>query len=233
MKKWAIVVIFCLVIFYPLLIFAAFSDQVVENTKLAVVALYLDEDLMYFRASGFFIDSSGTIITAKHVVKNYSRLWAQLYDGRKLELIPASFQESDDLAIMLPKISENIVFPYLKLGDADSLSIDKPIMAIGNSVNGLRQVLYGNIKNLRVKIFVEDYDLVPIKFNSTIEHNIIIPKGFSGSPLIDNNGAVLGINIATSKIPSDNRLSYAISLVEIESFIKEFGKKSPELIKKF
>ena len=230
MKKSAILGIFFLVIFYPLLIFAVFPDKVIENTKSAIVALYEDENLNYLRGSGFFIDSSGAVITAKHVVRNHLKLWARLYDGRKLELTPARFQESDDLAIMLPKISgnETPAFLFLKLGNINNLAVGQPVMAIGNSQNGLWQVFYGNIENLHRQIITEN-NLV----FTTIEFNIIIPKGFSGSPLVSENGEVLGINIANAKASSGNNLSYAISLVEIKSFIKEFYKKSPELIKKF
>lgn len=235
MKKLAILGIFWLIIFYPSLIFANFSDKIIENTKSAVVALYTDENLEYLRASGFFIDSSGTVITAEHAVKNYPRLWARLYDGRKLELIPVLFQESDDLAIMLPKISENekTAFPYLKFGDIDNLAIGKPIMVIGNSLSGLWQVLYGNIENLRREIIVENGYPIPKNFNFTIEYSIIISKGFSGSPLTDKNGDVLGINISVTKISLGENLSYAISLLKIKSFIEEFYRKFPKLIKKF
>jgi len=230
MRKCAIWGIFCLVIFYPLLIFAVFPDKVIEDAKSAVVALYADEDLNYLRGSGFFIDSSGAVITAKHVVRNYPKLWALLYDGRKLELTPARFQENDDLALILPKISgsETSIFPFLKLGDINNLTIGKPVMAVGNSVNSLWQVLYGNIENLYIKIITEN-DMI----FTVIEFNITIPKGFSGSPLVDENGEVLGINIANAKASSNHNLSYAISLVEIKLFTKEFYKKSPELIKKF
>lgn len=228
MKKRAILLIFCLAIFYPLIIFAAFPNKVVENVKSAVVALYVDKYLTGFRASGFFIDSSGTIITAKHAVAGYPRLWARLYDGRKLELILAGFQENDDLAIMFPKISENEIFvsPYLKFNDNTNLAVGQSIMAVGSSLSGLWQTLYGNIKNLHRRMVIE-YDSIPKKeFNSMIEYNLLIPKGFSGGPLVDENGDVLGVNIAATKTDSDENLSYAIS-------IEELYRNSPELIKKF
>lgn len=220
MKNWPIFGILCLTIFYPSLISAVFQDNVIENTKSAVVAIYYDENLNYFRASGFFIDSSGTVLTAKHVTSNYPKLWALMYDGRKLELIPARFEESNDLAIMLPKISEKNVsaFSYLKFSDINSLSIGQHVMTIGNSADGLWQVLYGNIENLHRGIIIKNGNLT----FTAIEFNIIVPRGFSGSPLIDESGNVLGINIAKG-----HDLSYAISLVEIKSFIKEFYKKSP------
>ncbi|OGY48942.1 MAG: hypothetical protein A3B89_02505 [Candidatus Buchananbacteria bacterium RIFCSPHIGHO2_02_FULL_40_13] len=224
MRKSAILGIFFLVIFYPLLIFAVFPDKVIEDVKSSVVALYADEDLNYLRGSGFFIDSSGAVITARHVARNYPKLWALLYDGRKLELTPARFQESNDLAIILPKISgsEASVFPFLKLGNINNLTVGQPVMAIGNSNNGLWQGFYGNIENLYRQIITEN-NLV----FTTIEFNMIIPKGFSGSPLVDENGEVLGINIANARASSGNNLSYAISLMEIKLFIKEFHKKSP------
>lgn len=231
MRKWAIFGTFWIIIFYPSLVFTAFSDKTIENTKSAVIALYEDENLSYLRGSGFFIDSSGAIITARHVVKKYPQLWARLYDGRKLEFIPTQFQENDDLAIMLPKILENEknIFPYLKFGNIDNLVIGQPVMAIGNSSGGLWQVLYGSIEDLRRKIVVENDNLI----FSTIEFNIIIPKGFSGSPLVNENGEAIGMNLANSKASSGYNLSYAISLIEIKSFIKKFYQKSPELIKKF
>lgn len=231
MRKLVVLLIFCFIVFYAPIVFAAFPDNVVENTKSAVVALYSDENLEYFRASGFFIDSSGTVITAKHVVENYPRLWARLYDGRKLELIPVRFQERDDLAIMLPKIPENkkTSFPYLKFGDIDNLAVGQQVMAVGNSFGSLWQVLYGNIENLSRKIIMEHNDLIL----TAIEFNIIVPDGFSGSPLVGESGKVLGINIAKSKVSSGYNASYAVSLVEIKLFIEEFHRKSPGLIKKF
>lgn len=224
MRKRIIFIIFGLIVFYPLPAFAVFTDKVIEDVRSAIVALYLDEDLMHFRASGFFIDPSGTIITAKHVVKNYPKLWARLYDGRKLELIPIQFQENNDLAIMLPNLSENekAAFPFLKFSDAKNLAVGQPVMTIGNSSGGLWQILYGSIEDLHRKIIVENDNLVFTVIGSTM----IIPKGFSGSPLVDENGEVLGMNISVAKISSGYNSSYAISLIEIKSFIKEFYKKS-------
>lgn len=219
MRKWVVLGVFCLVIFYSLVVFAAFTNNVVENTKSAVVVLYLDENLEYFRGSGFFIDSSGAVITAKHVVRDSTILWARLYDGRKLELLPVRFQESNDLAIMLPKILENEKnsFTYLKFGDINQLAVGQPVMAIGNSFGSLWQVLYGNIENIRREIILRNDG--PLA--TAIEFNITILKGFSGSPLVDKNGNVLGINVAIG-----SSVSYAISLVEIKSFIEEFYRKS-------
>ncbi len=230
MRKLAAIV--CFIVFYPLSVFAAFPNEVIENVKSAVVALYLKEDLTGFRGSGFFIDSLGTLITAKHAVENYERLWAQLYNGKKLELILDRFEENNDLAVMLPIMPENekIVFSYLKFGNTHNFVVGQPIAVVGNSYGSLWQVIYGNIRNLHMKITLEDNGLI----FTVIEYNISIPKGFSGSPLIDENGELMGMSISTAAIKTslDDNRSYAIRSAEIKSFMEEFHRP-PESIKDF
>ena len=130
---------------------------------------------------------------------------------------------------MLPKVSKNesFNFPYLKFSDINKLAVGQPVMSIGNSINGLWQVVYGDIENMYKNIIVEDdVNLNMVKFKSIIEHSSIMPKGFSGSPLVDEKGEVLGMNIAISKFSSDRNSSYAINLGMIRSFVEEFNRKN-------
>jgi S1-C subfamily serine protease len=224
MRKIAILAAFLIIFGFSTVAYAAFSDKAIENAKSAVVAIYTDQSIHMFRGSGFFY-SRNAIITAGHVVEGYSRVWGLLNDGRKIELIPVNLQDNNDLAILLPFNSEyeKMNFPYLNFGNIKGLDFGGRVAAIGSTKDNLWQVVYGIIQNVNQKIAIPKTKAKPI----TIVYNPGVPKGFSGSPLIDENGDVIGVNAATLQ----SVYGYAISLVEIQPFIEEFYQKLPEISK--
>lgn len=211
-----------LFVFIAVPAFAEVPDAIIEQTKSAVVAIYADQDLKFLRGSGFFIDSQGRVLTNKHVVSEHERLWIKLYDGRSFEA-EKIFPGNNDLFILKPVINTELAepFPYLKFADRGySYYYFHDIAAIGNSLEGTWQVVKGQTKGLRVS------------FNNqgVGQYSPTVLGGFSGSPLINESGFVIGVTTYSfyklAVVYSDILFSEALDLNEVATFIANFYKAS-------
>lgn len=238
MRRFLILSTILMIILFPAAVFAEFTPEIIENAKSAIVVIYDGDILM---GSGFFIDSLGTILTNRHVILGGQYLWALLFNGKniKLELLWAD----GDLALLKPVDKNDRKFPFLEFEKENNLNIGQAVAAIGHG-GGFWQVIRGTIKgwrsNLKVQSVSSAYNFNAITYSPTIL------TYFSGGPLLDKNGFVVGINSASDKLDKsvnyDNFFSYAIPANDIKSFISDFDRmsllvqsiasKSPKLSKK-
>lgn len=216
MRKMAAFLILALLIAAP--VWAQVSDEIIEKTKHGVVVLYDSENPRYVRGSGFIIDAGGNVLTNYHVCENCPRLWARLYDGRKLELVKDFIWQQKDMAVWHPlpaSIGGRPVFPYLNLSDSSWLAPDAPVASIGNSKYSVWQVIKGNFK--------EKYYF--------LKHQPTILYGFSGSPLINEEGYVVGLNVGSDNrdvsVTQEGFYASAIALDDVKEFLDYFyGRKT-------
>lgn len=213
---------------------AQVSDELIEKVKPAIVALYADNDLKNLRGSGFIFDAQGNILTNYHVCEKCPRLWAKFLDGRRFELTRVFIWPDNDMAIWRPlpaSLGNQSAFLYLRLNDSSYLMPGAALAAIGhtkdfqNKDNPNKDLLWQLIRGE----FKEKYFY--LRYQPTILY------GFSGSPLINENGYVVGLNAGSDSryvsIIKDKFYTYAITLDDIKEFLDYFyGRKTvakPEL----
>lgn len=166
------------------------------------------------QGSGFIINEDGYLITNQHVIDGAQKIKVTVgsspreYDA---EIIGAD--EALDIALLKIKVQENapapggpaapkIKWPYLPLGDSDSLQLGDPVMALGNPV-GLNQSVNTGIisQKHRGGLKPSGRDL----YVELIQMQIPINPGSSGGPVIDVSGRVVGVSesilTATSAVP--------------------------------
>jgi S1-C subfamily serine protease len=137
--------------------------------------------------SGVIVDGAhGLVITNFHVVRNAQAVEVGLKDGRKLPAAPVALAPELDLAVL--KIDARDL-PSLKLGDSSKLEVGDYVVAIGNPFNLGQTVTSGIISAMDRPLGQGDSR----RFLQTVAP---INPGNSGGPLIDLDGAVIGINSA-------------------------------------
>lgn len=172
--------------------------------------------------SGIIATSNGYIITNNHVAggKN-KRIIVSLSDGRSIDGVTVWSDPVIDLAIV--KINQKNL-PTLPLGDANTLQVGEPAIAIGNPL-GLqfqRTVTQGIISALNRTIKI-DTEQGSNYMEDLIQTDASINPGNSGGPLINSRGEVIGIN--TIKVTSAESMGFAIPINIAIPIIKQFAEK--------
>lgn len=174
--------------------------------------------------SGFLISADGLIITNKHVVEQDDvEYTAFLNDGKKFDASVVARDPSNDLAVI--KI-EGQEFPYLELGSSSDLKIGQTVIAIGNALGEFRNtVSVGVISGLSRSITAGNGLGQREQLEGVIQTDAAINPGNSGGPLLDLDGAVVGVNVAVARGSQNIGFSLPVDLVKgvVES-VKETGR---------
>jgi serine protease Do len=214
MKKAAI---FCALLTLLPGLALALSDEDIERLKPAVVAIYCDENLELLRGTGFVISPSGNLLTNNHVVRNCSNFWAQFYNKEKFQIAKQTVWERRDMALFrIIRNEKSGPFPFLAFGKPADIALGKSVVAIGHGGSMWRAVR-GRIVGTRVSNLLSG--AVMIDFTPSII------GGFSGGPLLDENGKVVGMNTFGARNIADiddSKDASAIHIAEIESFLVDY-----------
>ncbi len=140
--------------------------------------------------SGFLINDAGFIMTNFHVISGSSRIQVTLSDQSQYYARLLDGDRSDDLALI--KINPKKKAEFLRLGDSDHLQVGQKVLAIGNPFGLEGTLTVGVVSSIGRKIDGEDQQ----QLEGMIQTDAAINGGNSGGPLLDSNGAVIGINTA-------------------------------------
>lgn len=173
--------------------------------------------------TGFIVDKSGLIITNSHVVDSVSGQYSVvLKDGTSYEVDKIHLDEQNDLAILEIAAKD---LPTVVLGDSDKLKVGQKAVAIGNALGQFQNtVTVGVVSGIGRSITASGaLGTAQKMYESVIQTDAAINPGNSGGPLLNIDGQVIGINVATSS-GADN-ISFAIPINTLkpvlESFVKE------------
>jgi len=159
------------------------------------------------QGSGFFINSTGLLVTNDHVIRGASDVIAKLPSGAYYELQSLKHEDqSADIAIL--QFDARDTPSVIGFGNSDSLYAGEKVYAIGTPVGQESTVSEGNISNPNQKGFVQ--------FTAPIS------PGSSGGGLFEQNGSVIGITSAYIDIQTGPQAKEAQNLnfaVPINSLI--------------
>jgi S1-C subfamily serine protease len=194
---------------------ATINPQEIAKKAFGSTVLIVMEDAkgtLISLGSGFFI-RGGEIASNLHVVEGAARGYVKLV-GQKtkydIEGITAVDQERD---LIILKIMDSRS-PALTLGNSDAIQVGESVYAVGNPqglegtfsqgiVSGIRQV--GTDKLLQIT--------APIS------------PGSSGGPVLDGEGEVIGVSVATFK--SGQNLNFAIPSSYLKTLLGRSGPAKP------
>lgn len=158
--------------------------------------------------TGVLVSGDGLILTNNHVIAGASRITVTLADKRVYEATVVGADPTTDIALI---VVDEGGLPTARLGDSDAVRVGEWVLAIGNpafhrastldftvtsgivSAKGrpldvIRQeLLQGREQTRAVAAYaIEDF----------IQTDAAINPGNSGGPLVDLDGAIIGINTA-------------------------------------
>tara|TARA_R110002049_G_scaffold177616_3_gene344814 strand:+ start:867 stop:1907 length:1041 start_codon:yes stop_codon:yes gene_type:complete len=192
-----ILLTFMALIFATNIIHAQTPQEVAQRAFKSTVLLVMEDDRgqPLSLGSGFFIDN-GVIASNLHVIEGASRGYAKLVGiDTKFDIngIIAIDREHD---LVLMQVTETNT-PSLPLGNSDNVQTGETVFAVGNP-QGLEgtfsQGIISSVRNVRS--------------DKILQITAPISPGSSGGPVLNQNGEVIGVSVATFR--SGQNLNFAI-----------------------
>jgi S1-C subfamily serine protease len=173
--------------------------------------------------SGFVIDNEGHVITNNHVIEGAGKVTVKLGDSETS--YPAEVVGTDpgtDIALLKVDAPASEFHP-LTLGHSSDLEVGDPVVAIGNPFGLDRTVTSGIVSALQRDIQAPN----GFSISHVIQTDAAINPGNSGGPLINAEGAVIGINaqIATGGGSNGNvGIGFAIPIDTVRANLEQLKK---------
>lgn len=169
--------------------------------------------------SGFIFDPQGYIFTNRHVIKGADEIEVTLEGKKKYKARVISADPKTDVAII--KIDGH-GFPYVRLGDSNSLEVGDWVLAIGNPF-GLTQTVTAGIVSAKGRT-----DMGILDHEEFIQTDAAINPGNSGGPLVNIDGLVVGMNTAIlSRSGGYMGIGFAIPINAIKKVAQAAMEKRP------
>ena len=156
--------------------------------------------------SGFLVSADGYILTNHHVIEGAARITVALADKRIFQAEVVGSDPLTDVAVIrIPATN----LPAVPLGDSDSTRVGEWVLAIGNpgfdGASPLDFTVTGGIISAKGRglevLAIEEPEptqegLEKLIIEDFIQTDAVINPGNSGGPLVNLQGAVIGVNTA-------------------------------------
>ncbi|WP_119070327.1 S1C family serine protease [Aggregatilinea lenta] len=139
--------------------------------------------------SGFVVDTEGHIVTNNHVVEGATDIEVNFVDGTIVRGTVVGTDANSDLAVIQVDLPADQLHP-VTFADSDALTIGQSVLAIGSPFGQRWTLTTGIISGLERTID----GLNNFSIGGVIQTDAAINPGNSGGPLLDLNGAVIGVN---------------------------------------
>jgi S1-C subfamily serine protease len=153
------------------------------------------------QGSGVLISPDGYILTNSHVARAPGALRVRFGGGGEAEAVPVGADDRTDLAVV--RAAGLAAPPSLMLPDRTPVRIGELVVAIGNPLGLERSVSLGVVSALHRDLPTRDGVL-----EGLIQTDASVNPGNSGGPLLDTDGAVVGIT--TAMLPWARGIAFAI-----------------------
>ena len=171
--------------------------------------------------TGFIVRKDGYILTNRHVVADESATYRVLLtDGTQKDGAVVFRDPLLDLALV--KIAGGAL-PAAALGDSDALLLGQAVIAIGNALGEYsNSVSVGIISGKNRTIEASDGARV-VRLAGILQTDAAINPGNSGGPLVNLQGEVIGVNVAT--VIGGSNISFSVPINTAKEVVnRELGK---------
>ena len=172
---------------------------IAASTLPAVVSILVEGDTEAGSGSGFIVRPDGYILTNNHVVAvagDTGSLTVVFQDGSRAEGTLVGTNASYDVAVVKVDRAD---LPTLALGDSEAVKVGDVTIAIGAPL-GLDGTVTSGIVSAVDRPVTAGETEDDVSFINAIQTDAAINPGNSGGPLLDGNGAVIGVNSAIATI---------------------------------
>ncbi|MEY2665723.1 MAG: hypothetical protein RLZZ480_828 [Candidatus Parcubacteria bacterium] len=177
--------------------------------------------------SGFIVSNDGMVVTNNHVVSDDEAKYSIVLTDGTVYTVDVLDRDADlDIAIL--KINEPIekALSYLDFGDSSKLRLGETVVAIGNALAEFQNsVSVGVVSGLSRSIVASDEWGRSEQLDQVIQTDAGINPGNSGGPLLNREGKVIGVNVATSRGADNIGFALPASMVKraVDS-VREHGE---------
>ncbi len=177
--------------------------------------------------TGFIIESTGLMVTNKHVVNDRSATYVvYLADGRSLPGTIVAVDPANDIALL--KISATGL-PTVTLGNSDTMEVGQTVLAIGNSLGRYQNtVTRGVISGTGRTVVASDNRGGSEELSDIIQTDAAINPGNSGGPLVNIRSEVIGMN--TAQDIQGQSIGFAIPINSVKTVVDSV-KKTGKIIR--
>jgi serine protease Do len=160
-----------------------------------------DDKPNYGHGSGFIIDPSGVLVVNDYMVADALAITVTLSDGTALPGEVIGRDSKTELALVQVRAGKPL--PWVKFGDSETLRVGERVVTIGHPYGLDSTVTAGMVTGLK-----RDFNYGP--YDEFIQTDIFF-RGMSGSPLLNLNGEVVGINTAAyGTNPDKDKIGLAV-----------------------
>lgn len=203
---------------------AAVAQRVVN----AVVSVEVTAGSQGTTGSGVVIDGNGYVLTNNHVISMAAttpdaQIWAVFHDGTRTPAHIVGRDTKTDLAVLKVSVTNPTV---AQLGTSSTLAVGDDVIAIGSPLGLASTVTSGIVSSVNrpVRLAGDGSDTNAVI--DAIQTDAAINPGNSGGALVDDNGAVIGINSAIRTLGSTGEsgsigLGFAIPIDEARRVAQE------------
>ncbi|MFC4034069.1 trypsin-like peptidase domain-containing protein [Streptomyces polygonati] len=149
--------------------------------------------------TGFVFDTQGHILTNNHVVApaaNGGKLTVTFSNGKTYDADVVGRAQGYDVAVVKLKNPGGVKLTPLPLGNSDDAAVGDATIAIGAPFGLSGTVTTGIVSAVHRPVASSDGEGSAASYMSAIQTDASINPGNSGGPLLNANGAVIGIDSA-------------------------------------
>ncbi|MDF2733968.1 MAG: peptidase [Chloroflexota bacterium] len=149
--------------------------------------------------SGFVFDASGLILTNHHVIEGSDNITVTFKDGSELAGTVIASDSTHDLAVV--KVDPTTPLPTIPIGDAASLKVGQRVIAIGSPLGTFTESVTSGILSATGRTIEvgSPNSRRTTTMTGLLQTDASINPGNSGGPLLDDTGAVIGVNSAAAQ----------------------------------
>ncbi len=169
--------------------------------------------------TGILFRQDGYIVTNKHVIFDSSAQYTVLLSNGSQKTAKVIYRDlNNDIAIIKIDGSYKTIG---SIGDSSGLKLGQTVAAIGNALGEYdNSVSVGIVSGLNRSITAQDETGKSETLSNIIQTDAAINPGNSGGPLIDLNGDIVGINVAT--VQGGNSISFSIPINSVKNILSNY-----------
>lgn len=192
----------------------------------------LDNQNAQAAGTGIVLSSSGEVLTNNHVISGATSISVtNVGNGQTYPATVVGYDHGNDIAVLQLEGASGL--QTASIGDSSTVAVGDEIAALGNAGGrgGTPSVAAGTVSALDQTITVHDDATGSTQqLTGLIQVTAHLQPGYSGGPLVNTAGQVVGVNIAAStgvRSQSSGGEGFAIPINDAIAISKQIDAGSP------
>ena len=191
------------------------EGQIAVNSTIKPIPKVKNEQTSYSLGSGCIISRDGLVVTNAHVIKSATKISITTYNGEIYDAKVVASNEFNDIALIkiIPEGRQRKIFKPIVMAPIGSLFLGEDVIAVGNALGLSSTVSKGILSGINRKLKRGN----KVIFKDLLQTDAAITNGYSGGPLINIKGEMLGMTTAIHRKAFG--ISFAVPLYRVENVL--------------